>query len=97
MKVNNLIENPVWDAGKECVYCGSPYVHMHHIFPGRNRKIADKYNYIIPLCFKHHTGADGIHYNRGRALYWMQQAQKHFEMHIGTRRDFINEFGKSYL
>lgn len=71
---------------------------MHHVFYGSGRrKAADKRGYVIPLCMNHHTGADGIHSNRGRALFWMETAQRHYEMHYGTREDFIKEFGRSYL
>lgn len=97
MDTKKLIDNPKWDAGTECVYCGSPRVQMHHIFYGKNRKTSDNLGYVIPVCFRHHTGSDGLHHNRGRALYWMETAQKHYEKHIGTRDDFIKAFGRSYL
>ena len=87
-----------WDYGNACVYCGSPNVQMHHVLHGTaNRKKADKYGYVIPLCYEHHIGANGIHRNRGMDLYWKETAQRHFEKNIGTREDFIREFGKSYL
>lgn len=98
MDRKKLIENPTWDAGAVCVVCGSPYVQRHHIIMGTgNRRISDKHGYIIPLCMEHHTGGNGIHRNRGMALYWMQLAQEHYEQHKGTRTDFIREFGRSYL
>ena len=89
-----------WDVGETCVVCGSPYVQHHHIFAGHGRrKISDKYGYVIPLCWMHHTGANGIHQAKNRAydLEWKRYAQKHFEEHYGSRKDFINLFGKSYL
>lgn len=93
-----IINNPVWYLGEFCVVCGSPYIQKHHIFFGNaNRKISDKYGYIMPLCAEHHTGGNGIHRNRGMSLYWMQTAQKHYEKHKGTREDFIQIFGRSYL
>lgn len=97
MDRERLIRNPQWDAGDVCVVCGSPYTQRHHILFGNKRKAADMRGYIIPLCAEHHTGGNGIHRNRGMQLYWMQLAQEHYEHHFGTRRDFINEFGKSYL
>ena len=94
----SILNNPTWDAGEVCVVCGSPYVQKHHVLYGTaNRKKSEKYKYIIPLCAEHHTGGNGIHRNRGMALRWMQLAQMHFERHIGSRREFIAEFGKSYL
>lgn len=93
-----LIELPFWDAGEVCVVCGNPRVHHHHVLYGRGvRKKADKWGYIIPLCYEHHLGGAGIHYNRGMSLYWKELAQKHFEKHNGSREDFIREFGRSYL
>ena len=93
-----LISNPQWDAGEVCVVCGNPNVQKHHVLYGTaNRKIADKHGYIIPLCYEHHIGGNGIHRNRGMALRWMELAQIHYEKHKGTREDFIREFGRSYL
>lgn len=88
------------DPPNVCIVCGSPWVHMHHIFHGSHRrKFADKYGYMIPLCQRHHTGDNGIHLarNRGYDLAWKQTAQKHYESHYGTREDFIRECGKSYI
>lgn len=98
MDREKLVNSPTWYAGETCVVCGSPYVQKHHIFPGTaNRKISDRRGYIIPLCAEHHTGANGIHRNRGMALRWMELAQMHYERNFGSRREFIQEFGKSYL
>lgn len=98
MDRERLINNPKWDAGEVCVVCGNPNVQRHHIICGTaNRRISDRYGYIIPLCYEHHLGGNGIHRNRGMALFWMELAQQHFERHIGTREDFRKEFGKSYL
>ena len=98
MDKERLLSNPTWDAGDVCVYCGSPNIQRHHIIGGTaNRKISDKHGYIIPLCYEHHLGGNGIHRNRGMQEYWMELAQRHYEMHRGTRADFIREFGKSYL
>lgn len=42
---------------EHCKLCGSPYVEIHHCLHGTaNRKKADKYNLVIPLCHEHHTG-----------------------------------------
>lgn len=90
--------NGNWNFGKTCVVCGSTYVEMHHIYHGTaNRKQADKYGYIIPLCREHHTGNNGIHFNKEMDLHWKKTAQIHFEFHYGSREDFINIFGRNYL
>lgn len=97
MNRQQIIETPEWDAGQYCVVCGSPRIQRHHVIGAANRKIADRMGYIIPLCYEHHLGSTGIHRNRGMDLYWKQTAQMHFEKHKGTRTDFINTFGKSWL
>lgn len=98
MNRKKIIESPVWDVGEVCVMCGSPYTQNHHIFGGTaNRRVSDRMGYIIPLCAEHHTGRAGIHYNRGYDLFWKQTAQMHFEAHHGTRREFIEAYGKSWL
>lgn len=86
------------EIGETCLICGSPYVQHHHIFHGTSRRaFAEKYGYVIPLCQNHHTGRDGIHFNREMDEYFMKQAQKDYEQHYGSREDFIRECGKSYL
>lgn len=98
MDRQRLINNPVWDAGDVCVVCGCPNIHKHHVIGGTaNRQLSDKRGYIIPLCYEHHIGGNGIHRNRGMDLRWKELAQMHYEQHNGTREDFIKEFGKSYL
>ena len=84
---------------EQCIVCGSPYVEVHHIFPGTaNRKISDRYGYVAPLCQYHHTGtAEGVHHNKDFMKRLKQEAQKHYEANHGTRKDFIKTFGKSYL
>lgn len=87
-----------WDFGQNCVVCGNPTTDRHHIFYGTaNRKISEKYGYVIPLCRKHHTGPMGIHFNKPMDAHWKRMAQIHFEENHGTREEFIKTFGRSYL
>ena len=86
-----------WDVGECCVVCGSPYVEHHHVFFGPYRKAADRRGYVIPLCREHHTGKNGIHFNKRMAEEWKKRAQQHYEHNIGSREDFRREFGRSYL
>lgn len=82
-----------------CIVCGSPYVEVHHCLHGvANRKLADKYKLVVPLCRKHHTGSlDSVHRNAEMDLRFKQIAQEAFEAKKGSREDFIRIFGKSYL
>lgn len=46
---------------EHCKLCGSPYVEIHHCLHGTaNRKKADKYNLVIPLCHEHHIVLDSL-------------------------------------
>lgn len=39
-----------------CIICGASPVQLHHTHGGINRKHADEYGLIVPLCLEHHTG-----------------------------------------
>lgn len=86
------------DDMEHCLICGSPYIQIHHVFYGTaNRKISDKYGYVVPLCQEHHTGQNGVHFNPKFDLYLKKLAQKRFEETEGDRKRFIEVFGKNYL
>lgn len=74
-----------------CVLCGSPYIQLHHIFEGRNRKNSTKYGMIVPLCRYHHEWVHKTNYKK-----FKQEAQKEFEK-THTRDEFIKIFGKNYI
>lgn len=91
--------NSVIQSEKECFICKTRYgLQAHHLLHGTaNRKLADKYGYWVYLCADHHTGDHGVHRDKKTDVQLKQLAQKHFEAHHGTRTDFINTFGKSWL
>ena len=81
-----------------CYVCKKPNPQIHHVFEGTaNRKISDRYNYVIPLCMEHHTGDTGVHKDKALELHLKRLAQKHFEEHYGSREDFIKVFGRSWI
>lgn len=84
---------------KECYICGrTTNLHVHHLLHGTaNRKLSDKYGYWVYLCVEHHVGNNGVHQKSELDMKFKQLAQMHYEKHRGTRQDFINEFGKSWL
>lgn len=84
---------------KSCFVCGSPCVECHHVFHGSYRKNADKYGMMVWLCPAHHRGTEGVHGRDGHALdiQLKEYAQRYFETNLGTREDFRELFGKSYL
>ena len=82
---------------KHCYLCGKPREHLHEIIYGKNRINSIKYNFVIPLCANHHTGKDGIHFNKDLDLYYKRLCQIYFENNIGNRIEFIKIFGRNYL
>lgn len=79
--------------------CGSAlFLHDHHIvFGTANRKQSEKYGLKVWLCAKHHTGADGVHFDSELNKHLKKLAQAKYEAVYGNREDFIEVFGKSYL
>ena len=86
-------------SDKECYVCGKVTdLHEHHIFFGTsNRKQSEKHGMKVWLCQEHHTGNNGVHFNKGLDMTLKRTAQVHFETHIGNREQFREIFGKSYL
>lgn len=82
-----------------CIFTGSPYVERHHIFGASNRKNSEKYGFVVPLRYDLHP--NGARADRRYAAeidkYLKEMAQTYFEEHYGTREDFRDIFGKSYL
>ena len=85
------------DDLEHCILCSKPREHLHEIIYGKNRINSMKYNFVIPLCANHHTGKEGIHFNRELDLYYKRLCQIYFENNIGNRIEFIKIFGRSYL
>lgn len=88
------------DDLEHCFVCKSNVVAIHHIFYGTaNRKKSEKYGFIVPLHPRWHTDSnDAIHRgNKKLDLHLKTSAQTYYEQNIGSRTDFILEFGKSYL
>ena len=85
---------------RHCILCGiGGVLHKHHVFGGANRKISEKYNYVIDLCPFHHNlgGKECIHQDAELSLYFKKIYQRKFEQEEGTREEFIKIFGRSYL
>ena len=89
----------IMQNSKVCYKCNSTKnLHLHHIFFGKNRKKSDKYGIMVYLCWKHHLGNDGVHFNREFDLYLKEIGQKTWQEYYGkTKDDFIKEFGRNYL
>lgn len=83
-----------------CYLTGCNQVECHHIFGGPNRKRSEKYGFVVPLRPDlHPNGARFVRCpeTEGIDTYLKQKAQTYYEQHIGSREDFRQEFGKSWL
>lgn len=77
-----------------CIICGSKRDNLHEIFFGKNRIKSMELGFVIPLCYEHHMGMHKYHEWQEN---WHEKGQLYYEEHLGSRDDFIREFGKSYL
>lgn len=92
---------------KICFLCGcntpSGYydgLEDHHVFFGRGkRQLSEKRGLKVWLCGEtcHRNGKKAVHKNRETDLFIKRHAQDVYEQTYGSRADFINEFGRSYL
>lgn len=83
---------------KECFICGTTYdLHEHHcIYGSANRKQSERFGLKIWLCREHHTGSDGVHFNKALDNQVKKLAQERFEEVYGANTSFIEIFGKNY-
>ena len=80
-----------------CFFCGRYGTEIHHIFFGTsNRKMSDKYGCVVGLCYEHHRGNRGVHFNRELDLELKRMAQRRFQ-EIYTEEQFLAVFGRNYL
>lgn len=90
------------DDMNRCIISGYSGIHIerHHVFGGANKKRSELYGFIAPLRYDLHPN--------GSACYWSDEAksidlnlkrscQWFYEESIGSREEFIKEFGRSYL
>lgn len=84
----------ITDEWDKCFLCGSPYIlETHHAIHGvGNRKCADKFGLVVPLCHICHTNLHdhGFHDRELQAL-----AQEKFE-ETYPDKDFLKIFGRYY-
>ena len=82
------------DDLNHCIICENKKEHLHEIFFGSDRQKSMQYGFVIPLCYEHHNE---MHRNKDWQEYWHVKGQKYWEEFIGSREEFIEVFGKSYL
>ena len=80
-----------------CFVCGRYGTEIHHVFYGTaNRKLSDRYGLVVGLCYNHHRGSKGVHFNKELDLSLKQHAQKVF-INQNSESDFLTIFGRNYL
>lgn len=83
--------------GSRCFFCGKMTgLECHHILGGPNRKWSEKYRLTVMLCHEHHTGKDGVQYNREKGDALKRLAQIAFEARY-SHDEWMNVFRKNYL
>ena len=87
-------------ALNRCMVCGTDQrVCIHEVFYGTaNRKKSKEFGLVVPLCYEHHQGTNGVHFNKVLDLKLKQQAEKIWlKENNATIDEFIKVFGKNYL
>lgn len=79
-----------------CYICGRYGTEKHHIFGASNRKWSTKYGLIVGLCYNHHRGNNGVHFNKELNMKLKQEGQRAFMEHY-PQDDFLAVFGKNFL
>lgn len=91
------VKSVLVDNMEYCYECGSSYAECHHVFGGWRRKNSTEYKLHLPLCATCHKGSRGPHANIEKDLEYKKMAQRYYEEYIGSREEFILDFGKNYL
>lgn len=87
----------IFDDSTVCHVCGMRAVHTHHIYFGSgNRKLSTKYGMTVPLCYEHHEGDSGVHFNRELDLKLKREGQEWFNANY-PELDFMEIFGRNYI
>lgn len=93
----------IMQVDEECFICGRKgFLHIHHCLFGNKRRLADEdglWVYLCPSCHElgkhavHGSSAEGIRRKKMLQCY----AQACWEKNYGTRAEFIERYGRSYL
>lgn len=87
------------DDMDHCIFTGSPYVERHHIFGGINRNNSEKFEFVVPLRYDLHPNGARANpkYAKQIDTYLKEKAQTYFEENCGSREEFMQIFGRSWL
>ena len=84
--------------GERCWFCGRlTGLERHHVLGGvANRPLSEKYGLWVWGCQEHHTGKDGVQYNREKGDALKRLAQIAFEARH-SHDEWMQVFRKNYL
>ncbi len=84
-----------------CFFCGREAEAEHHLLFGSGiRQLAEQDGLKVPICNRCHTMgsiAERIHGNAMAEKLSKMLGQAMYEIKIGTREEFRQRYGKSYL
>jgi hypothetical protein len=81
----------------QCFLCGRETgLEIHHIMPGPNRRLSDRYGLWCHLCHDCHTGTRGAQYDREIGDRLKREAQMAFE-ELYSHDEWMRIFKKNYL
>lgn len=87
----------------KCYLCGrngnGDPLEEHHIFGGPNRKLSEKDGLKVFLCGSrcHRNGKESAHKSALTSNLLKAKAQAVWESLYGSRKEFMNRYGKNYL
>lgn len=80
---------------QNCLVCGVPNAEPHHCcFSRANRQLSDRDGLIIPLCRECH---EELHKGKVSQALSKMLGQIAWEGKYGSREEFRNKYGQSYL
>lgn len=91
------MDNKCWLCGRNGA---ADPLDRHHIFPGKNRGLSEKYDLTVYLCHDrcHIFGRYAVHRNADtRHLLQAWGQQQAMERYGWTAEEFIKIFGRNYL
>ena len=82
-----------------CYLCGRyTQTEEHHIFGGPNRTLSEQYGLKVDLCLEcHQFGVHAVHKDQAVMDELHRQGQEAFEEQLGSRKEFMQIFGRNYL
>lgn len=94
-----LLTSVLTEDMNTCIFTASPYVERHHIFSASNKKNSERYGFTAPLRFDLHPNGARVdrRYAEKIDTFLKKWCQQYYVNNYGSREEFIDTFGKSWL